>query len=188
MGTSNSPRISKINIIQKWTELSEKEMRTARKSARREFWLEWKFHFQQKWSSNINYNFRCLQKYYLIYFIYFTFIFNEFIYVKLYFPRGGRKWSILAVQSELKPFSYPFLKKFNSDIFTHFLLFCIVENPSKTCIKINAQQKIPSEREVQHHARNCLHCLQCLHCFYRSLCLHCFNRIGAKRLFGLDTP
>ena len=112
MGTSNSPRISKINIIQKWTELSEKEMRTARKSARREFWLEWKFHFQQKWSSNINYNFRCLQKYYLIYFIYFTFIFNEFIYVKLYFPRGGRKWSILAVQSELKPFLYPFLKNY----------------------------------------------------------------------------
>ena len=83
---------------------------------------------------------------------------------------------------------YPFLKKINSDIFTQFLLFCIVENPSKTCIKINAQQKIPSEREVQHHARNCLHCLQCLHCFYRSLCLHCFNKIGAKRLCGLDTP
>ena len=88
---------------------------------------------------------------------------------------------------------YPFLKKLNSDIFTQFLLFCIVEHPSNTCIKINAQQKIlPSEREVQHHARNCLHCLQCLHCFYRSLCLqcrlHCFNRIGAKRLFGLDTP
>ena len=108
------PRMKK-EPIQKWTELSEKEMRTARKSARREFWLEWKFHFQQKWSSNINYNFRCLQKYYLIYFIYFTFIFNEFIYVKLYFPRGGRKWSILAVQSELKPFSYPFLKKLHFD-------------------------------------------------------------------------
>ena len=83
---------------------------------------------------------------------------------------------------------YPSLKKSNSDIFTQFLLFCIVENPSKTCIKINVQQKIPSEREVQHHARNCLHCLQCLHCFYRSLCVHCFNKIGAKRLFGLDTP
>ena len=36
---------------------------------------------------------------------------------------------------------YPFLKKLNSDIFSQFLLFCIVEHPSKTCIKINAQQK-----------------------------------------------
>ena len=44
---------------------------------------------------------------------------------------------------------YPFLKKLNPDIFTQFLLFCIVEHPSNTCIKINAQQKIPSEREVQ---------------------------------------